>query len=219
MENVTLKATLRNELGKNPNRRLRATGKIPSVAYGKATSKPLSLAVEHDGLLGVLGSPKGRNSVIHLDVEGDKSYPVMVRDFAVHPISRRLLHADFITIDENAPLEVEIPFVTIGKSKGEAEGGTVLVGVRRLPIRCLPAAIPANVTVDVSTLGMEEGVKVKELGLPEGVEVLLPAERRVVVVKAPKAADDKGEAGADGKGDAKKGDAKKADAKKADAKK
>jgi large subunit ribosomal protein L25 len=223
MEHVTLKATARTELGKSPNRRLRTTGQIPSVAYGKGTATPLSLAVDHDALLGVLGSPKGRNSVIYLAVEGDKNYAVMVRDFAVHPISRRLLHADFITVDENAPIDVEVPFITTGKSKGEADGGTVLVGVRRLPVRCLPAAIPAKITVDVTSLGMEEGIKVKELGVPAGVEVLLPAERRVVVVKAPKSAEDKGagEGGAEAKGaDAKKGgDAKKPEAKKPDAKK
>ncbi|MBM4356900.1 MAG: 50S ribosomal protein L25 [Deltaproteobacteria bacterium] len=219
MEHVTLKATARTELGKSPNRRLRSSGQIPSVAYGKGTSQPLSLAVDHDALLGVLGSPKGRNSVIYLAVEGDKSYPVMVRDFAVHPISRRLLHADFITVDENAPIDVEVPFVTHGKSKGEADGGTVLVGVRRLPVRCLPAAIPAKITVDVTPLGMEEGIKVKELGVPAGVEVLLPAERRIVIVKAPKSVEEKG-AAEGAAGDAKAADAKKgADAKKPDAKK
>lgn len=223
MEHVTLKATARTELGKNPNRRLRTGGQIPSVAYGKATDKALSLAVDHDALLGVLGSPKGRNSVIYLDVQGDKNYPVMVRDYAVHPISRRLLHADFITIDENAPIEVEVPFITIGKSKGETDGGTVLVATRRLPIRCLPAAIPVKITADVSPLGMEEGIKVKELGVPEGVEILLPAERRIVSVKAPRSAEEKAGEGADAKpgapADAKKGDAKKPEAKKPDAKK
>ncbi|MBM4377066.1 MAG: 50S ribosomal protein L25 [Deltaproteobacteria bacterium] len=223
MEHVTLKATARTELGKSPNRRLRTAGQIPSVAYGKGTATPLSLAVDHDALLAVLGSPKGRNSVIHLAVEGDKNYPVMVRDFAVHPISRRLLHADFLTIDENSPIEVEVPFVTTGKSKGEADGGTVLVGARRLRVRCLPAVIPAQIAADVSALGLEEGIKVKELGVPAGVEVLLPAERRIVVVKAPKSAEDKaaapGEAPA-AAADAKKGDAKKPEpAKKPDAKK
>lgn len=218
MEHVTLKATTRTELGKGPNRRLRTSGQIPSVAYGKGTDAALSLAVDHDALIDVLGSPKGRNSVIRLEVAGAKTYAVMVRDFAVHPISRRLLHADFITVDENAPIEVEVPFVTTGKSKGEAEGGTVLVSSRRLPVRCLPAAIPAQITVDVSGLDMEDGIQVKELAVPAGVEVLLPAERRVVVVKAPRQVEEKPAAGAEGAAAPAAGaDAAKADAAKADA--
>ncbi len=186
MENVTLKATPRTDHGKGPSRRLRNSGKVPSVAYGAGTDHTLELAIEHESLLSILGSEKGRNTVIYLDVEGDKSYPVMVRDFAIHPISRKILHADFFSVDVNAPIVVEIPFVTTGKSKGEAEGGTLLVNARRLPVRCLPANIPVKITHDVSHLGMEEGIKVKELAIPPGVEVLLPAERRVVVVKAPK---------------------------------
>jgi large subunit ribosomal protein L25 len=187
MEHVSIKASQRPEHGKGPSRRLRSTGKVPTVAYGKFADHTLNLAIDHDALLKVLGSPKGKNTLVYLEVEGDKMYPVMVREFAIHPISRRLLHADFLTIDENAPIEVDIPFVTTGKAKGEAEGGTVLINARRLPIRCLPVNIPVQISHDVSHLGMEEGIKVKELAVPAGVEVLLPAERRIVVVKAPKA--------------------------------
>jgi large subunit ribosomal protein L25 len=201
MENVTLKATHRAEQGKGPSRRLRAQGKIPTVAYGEAAKSTLSLAIEHDALLTVLGSEKGRNTVIHLDVEGDKNYPVMVRDFSIHPISRRLLHADFITVDENVPIEVDIPFVTTGKSKGEADGGTVLVAMRRLPVRCLPASIPARISADVTLLEMEDGIKVKELNVPPGVEILVPGDRRIVVVKAPKMVEEaKPEAAVEGEG-------------------
>jgi large subunit ribosomal protein L25 len=199
MENVNLNATVRTEQGKGPSRRLRQSGKIPTVAYGQHTDDTLSLAIDHDALLSILLSEKGRNTVIYLQVEGGKSYPVMVRDFSIHPLSRKLLHADFMTIDVNAPIEVEIPFVTTGKSKGEAEGGTVLINARRLPVRCLPANIPTKISHDVSHLGMEEGIKVKELAVPAGVEVLLPAERRIVVVKAPKMVEEaKPEAAAEG---------------------
>jgi large subunit ribosomal protein L25 len=185
METVTLKATSREEQGKGAARRLRATGMLPSVAYGRG-GKTVAVAIAQDALRAILKSERGRNTVIGLEVEGSERFSVMVKAFEIHPLSRRILHADFIRIDENAPVEVEVPFVTLGKSKGEVEGGTLLANTRLLPVRCLPANIPGHLEHECSALGINDVVKVKDLTLPPGIEVLLPPERKVVYVAPPR---------------------------------
>ncbi|MCC6522181.1 MAG: 50S ribosomal protein L25 [Polyangiaceae bacterium] len=180
-----LKAETRKDWGKSASRRLRRAGSIPAVAYGRG-AETLSLAISPRDLTSILYSEHGRNSVIELDIAGGTPRTVMVKDFTVEPISRALLHADFVAVDVTKPLLVEVPFRTAGKSKGELEGGTLLTTTRTVPVLCLPADIPPAIVIDVTELEMENVLKVKDLTLPEGIKLELPADMRLVTVKAPK---------------------------------
>ena len=190
METVTLKASLRTDHGTGAARRLRATGRIPSVAYGKTSAgefaDTLPISIEAEALRDILTKGRGRNTVIELEIDGGKKVDVMIKDFEVHPMTRKLIHADFQRIDASRPITVEVPFLTTGKSKGESEGGTMLVNVRTLKIRCLPTNIPNAIEHDVSSLAINDEVKVKELTLPEKVEVLMSPDRKLVVVQPPR---------------------------------
>lgn len=197
MENVTLKATPRTGSGKGPARRLRAAGQLPIVAYGEGIENQ-PLAVERDALKGILTSSRGRNSIIQLDIEGRDSVTVMLKEYTVHPLTRLLLHADLVKIAPNKPVECEVPFRTAGKSKGEQAGGTLLSNIRSLRVRCLPAGIPDAILFDVSALEIDDVVKVSELTMPEGVEALLPPERKIVIVAPPRVLEATEETAAEG---------------------
>ena len=186
MRTNELQASPRELSGKGPARRLRAEGKIPTVAYGDGLDQTLALAVGHDELKHILTTGRGRNSIIELKVEGGKNHNVMVTDYTVHPVSRRLLHADFQTVREDRPVLVEVNFETVGKSKGVQAGGTLLSHVRTLKLKCLPTAIPNESTYDVSEMEILDSIKIKDLTLPEGVEVLMDSERRIAEVRPPK---------------------------------
>jgi large subunit ribosomal protein L25 len=187
MQTTTLEATVRDQAGKGPARRLRAAGKVPTVAYGIGMENTATLAVQHDDLKRILTSPRGRNTIIDLSVDGGSAHhQVMVKEYRVHPISRRLLHADFMTITDETPVVVEVPFHTTGKSRGVQAGGTLLSSVRTLKLKCLPRAIPSAIEFDVTNLEIDEAVRVSELTLPEGVEVLMAPERRIAEVKPPR---------------------------------
>ena len=214
METVTLKASLRTENGTGSARRLRSTGRIPSVAYGKTNqgeqTDTLAIAIEADALRDILVSDRGRNSIIELEVDGGTKVAVMIKEYEVHPVTRKLLHADFQRIDPSRPIVVEVPFVTTGKSKGEQEGGTLLTAIRSLKVRCLPTNIPNAIEHDVSSLAINDELKVKELVLPENVEVLMAPERKLVVVQPPRVVvEAAAEGAAEGEGEKKEGEAKK----------
>jgi large subunit ribosomal protein L25 len=184
MEIIKLSAEKRADHGKGPARRLRRDGKIPAVAYGKKLPA-VALAVSPKDLRGVLSSAHGKNSVVEIQVEGGAKIVAMVREYAHHPVSRDLLHADFIQVDLAEPVDVVVPFRLVGKSKGVVLGGILTQVFRQLPVRCLPDKIPAFLEQDMTDIDLGESTKVSQLKLPEGVTVRLSPEQTVASVVAP----------------------------------
>ena len=187
MEIIKLNATRRAESGKSPSRRLRKTAQIPAIAYGRELAATM-LAVAPKALRAVLTSPHGKNSVVELDLEGKETLTVMVRDYAYHPISRELVHVDFVQVKLDQPVDVEVPLLMTGKAKGIVKGGILQQIFRRIPVRALPEKIPVQVEIDVTELDMGEALKAGQIILPAGVTVRLPEDKTVVVVAAPEKA-------------------------------
>ena len=185
MELRKVTASPRSVGGKGPARKLRHEGLIPAIAYGKSLkAQPLSVSPKE--LVDVLESEYGQNTVIELNVEGQNSLTVLLSEYQYHPVGRNLLHADFLQIDLNEPVEVQVPFELTGKSKGVVMGGTLRQVFRRLPVKCLPQKIPVKISHDVTELDLDDHVQVKDLALPEGVTVELAPARTVAGVIAEK---------------------------------
>jgi large subunit ribosomal protein L25 len=184
MEIIKLSASRRTESGKGPSNRLRRTGQIPAIAYGKDLAA-LQVAIAPKELVKVLGSDHGKNSVIELAIEGGDKLTVMVRDYAYHPISRQLVHADFLAVKLDQPVDVSVPLLATGKAKGLVLGGIVQQIFRTISVRCLPEQIPSVIEVDITELDMGESLKASDLKLVDGVTVLLPAEQTIIVCNAP----------------------------------
>ena len=214
MEQIKIVASRRPDGGKGNARRLRATGHIPAVAYGKDLSAT-TLSVSPKDLMNVLGSEHGRNSVVELHVEGGDTLTALLADYQYHPVTRELLHADFLHIHMDKPVEVDVPLELTGKAKGVVTGGILRQVFRKLPIRCLPNQIPVKITHDVSELDLDDSVPVSALALSEGVSVRLPAEQTVAAVVTEKK---RGEAEAEAAAEAAPGAAPAGEATKADAK-
>ena len=181
MESIKVSANRRSEGGKGAANRLRATGKIPAVAYGKQLPAQ-ALAVSPDSIKSVLASAWGNNNVIELDVEGKDKLTVLLRDYQYHPVSRELLHADFVQIHLDQPVDVDVPLELTGKPQGVIKGGILRQVFRRLPIRALPDNIPVKIVHDVTALDLDGHVAPKDLSLPEGVTVRLPPEQTVAAI-------------------------------------
>jgi large subunit ribosomal protein L25 len=183
MDIIKLDANLRNQSGKTSARRLRREGRIPAIAYGKQLPS-VSLAVTPRGLTDILKSAHGQNSVVELSVE-QKKLTVLLREYTVHPVTREPLHADFVEIQLDQPVDVEVPFICKGKAAGVVLGGILRQVYRRLPIRSLPEQIPVVIEHDVTALNLGDHVKTADLTLPPGVSVRLPADQTVAGVVAP----------------------------------
>ncbi len=183
MQVTKIAATPRTENGKGVSRRLRAAGKLPAVTYGQGVD-PVALVVSPDEVKDVLLSERGRNSVVELDIEGGKSVTAMICDYQYHPVSRKLLHADFFQVSEDSKVDVTVPLRLTGKPKGVTMGGKLRQVFRELPIRCTPATIPVELVHDITELDIEQTVRIRDLALPEGLEILLGEKRTVVTIAA-----------------------------------
>lgn len=195
MEIIKLSATRRDESGKSSSGRLRRQGQIPAVTYGRGHA-PQQVAVSPKALLQVLSSAHGQNSVVELAIEGGETLTVMVRDYDYHPITRELVHADFLQVKLDQPVNVEIPFRCTGKPKGVVTGGILQQIFRKITVRCLPEKIPEVIELDVSELDVGDVLKASALKLPEGVTTTLPDEQTIVVLAAPEKAGAEEEAAA-----------------------
>jgi large subunit ribosomal protein L25 len=180
MESVKITASARPESGKGAARRLRSAGQIPAVAYGR-NLKSTPIAVSPKAVVDMLHGVRGRNTVLDIDIEG-KRLMALLCDYQYHPVTRQLLHADFLEIREDEPVDVDVPFEATGKSQGIVLGGTLRVVYRTLPLRCLPKDIPVKIEYDITDVGLEESVGAGALTLPPGVSVRLPPEQTVLAI-------------------------------------
>jgi large subunit ribosomal protein L25 len=190
MQIIKINATRRESSGKGGARRVRGTGKIPAVAYGKELPSQ-ALAIAPAELGRVLSSEHGRNTVLELDVEGQQKITALLREYQHHPLTREYLHADFQQIHLDKEVDVDVTLELTGKAAGIMLGGTLRQVFRKLPLRCLPEKTPVKISYDVTSMGLDAHVAVRDLQLPEGVTVRLPPERTLIaIVKEKQAPED-----------------------------
>ena len=187
-ENAILKATLRDEQGKSAARRMRREGRIPAVIYGHGEdTRSLSLdahefemRVQHHSL---------DTTLIELDITGGKKkggkVKALVSEVQKHPYKAHYLHVDFQQIHAGEKVTVEVPIRLFGTAQGVRAGGVMQHVLLELELECAVEEIPEAIEVDVTGLAVGDSVHVGELTLPEGVDVLVDAERTVCLVAAP----------------------------------
>lgn len=184
-ENV-LSAETRSETGKGANRKLRVSGKIPAVIYGKSRDAQ-SVTLDPKALETLLHkSGAGLNTLIDLSVSG-RTDTVLVKELQRHPVHGSYVHVDFFKVDLTQKITVSVPIHFIGKARGVEFGGILDHPLRELEVECLPRAIPEFVEVDVSALEVGQSIHVSDLRLPEGVEVKTDATLPVASVVLPAA--------------------------------
>ena len=160
---ATLEAVKRNTFGRNEAGRLRRAGQIPAVLYGGG-GEGTALAVDPKDLSKILHSKSGANTLISLKLDGAGDTRVLVKDFQLHPVSHRLLHADFYKVAMDKALRVTVPVHLTGEAKGvKAQGGVVDFVNREVEIECLPGDIPEHITIDVTELMVNQGIRVRDL--------------------------------------------------------
>jgi large subunit ribosomal protein L25 len=134
------------------------------VLYGAEKGKASEIAVDPKVLLRILHSESGVNTLIGLEGVGSGDTRVMVKEYQLDPITHKLLHVDFYQVAMDKMLTVTVPILLKGEAKGvKQQGGIVDFVNREIEIETLPGDIPENVTVDVSELMLNQGLRVRDL--------------------------------------------------------
>jgi large subunit ribosomal protein L25 len=182
-DNVDLQARPREERGKNAARRLRASGMLPAVLYGDGDGASTALAVP-DRVVDYTLQHIGDNALYDIDLGAGGSTARIV-DVQRDPVSGRLLHVDFAPVDMQQRIEVTVPLHVVGEAPGTEEGGVLQQVAYEVQIETLPGDIPQELTLDVSSLGMNENLTLADLRLPEGITLVSDPEEVAAIVTAP----------------------------------
>ncbi len=193
MDFVELKANMREEKGKEQNKKLRNTGMVPGVVYRKGEAA-LSLKVDSKSLAKVLHTEAGENVIIKLFIDGDKKKKeriVVIKELQKDPVKDTLVHLDLNEISLTETLKVKVPLVSKGEAAGvKQEGGVLQHVLWEIEVECLPTNIPDKIEVDITNLKIGGTMSIKDIVPPEGVKILGDPESIVFSVEHVKAVEE-----------------------------
>jgi large subunit ribosomal protein L25 len=189
MATASLAAEVRTTSGKGSSRKLRSAGSVPAIVYGHGR-EPQSLSINTYSLERLLEKVSYRTTVIELEV-GGASAKTLIREIQRHPYRRHILHVDFQELVAGERVTVSVPLKFVGTAEGVRTGGGILDQVmHELEISVDPLNIPNHIDVDVTELHIGHSIHVKEITVPEGVEVLDDEDATVCVCSIPKAVEE-----------------------------
>ena len=201
---LEIAVTARAVSGKQ-NKRLRSTGVVPGVLFGKATG---SIPVQLDAkALELLYRQAGRTSVVKVSVDGGRPTSAIIKGVQRNPLTGRALHVDLFAVDLTHEMLADIPLVFLGTSAAvEMEGAILFTSLDHLKVRALPADLPHEISVDLSALvDMDATIHVRDLVVDDKVTVINDPDDLVAKVTPPReeevepvAAEAEGEAVAEG---------------------
>ena len=181
MTETILNATTGRAKGSSSSRRLRSEGRIPAVVYGLGMD-PLSISVDRRELRGAVSGSAGLNTILDLTIDGEM-YPSIIKDVQRHPVRLNIEHLDFIQVDLNAEIIVNVPIHLTGTAKEVNDNSGLIDQIMSvLVVSTTPRNIPDEIVYDVSEMGMDSTVTVADLALPDGVIATAGPESTVVTV-------------------------------------
>ena len=176
-----LNVSVREGKGTSFVRRLRLENKVPAVLYHSGV-EGTSLSVEKNELYKAL---KTGQFIFEIKV-GDKEQFVLVKEVQYHPVTDEIIHVDFQQVKEDQKISLEVPLRTEGESEGVKLGGILVQLLNVVTINCKPSNVPEALSVDVSDLEMNSSLFVKDIILPDDVEMVTAEDIAVVSVQEPK---------------------------------
>ncbi|MDR1421220.1 MAG: 50S ribosomal protein L25 [Treponema sp.] len=184
MSQVVLQAKNRQGRGSADARRIRRTGRIPAVLYGR-TGAPLSIDLDgREFLNGV--KHVSESTIVKVDVEG-KSYDAFVKDTQRNIVNGSILHVDFYEVESGRLLRARVSVHIHGTPAGVREGGILESPLHEIEVECFPKDLPERVDVDISSLKVNQSLHVRDIVLGEGVKLISGADQVVALVKYAKA--------------------------------
>ncbi len=182
-DQITITAETDRAIGSRSSRRLRRAGKIPAVVYG-AGDPPTSVAVDWSELRAALTTPAGLNALITVEF-GDIERLTIVKDMQRHPVRRDVTHVDFLIIDRDKALDVDIPIILEHTDTDELKELVVDQQMFTIAVSAKPGSIPNEFVVDCSGLTLDEPIRAGSLTLPPGVELNVDPEDAIVTASVP----------------------------------
>lgn len=177
---ITLIAETGRTVGSRSSGRLREEGRVPAVVYGLGRDAQ-SVTVPWADLRRALTTEAGLNALISLEVDGRTDLAI-VKDLQRHPIRRNVLHVDFLRVDPDAAVAVDVPIALTGVASAvEGRRGIVDQPLKSLTVKAKPADIPSGLELAIDALEIGGSLTVADLALPAGVSTDVDPATQVVL--------------------------------------
>ena len=176
-----LNVDIRKEHGTSAARRARLQNKVPAVVYHSGV-EATPLSVDKISLNKALRTGQ---MIFEVNVE-DKNQFVLVKEIQYHPVTDEIIHIDFQKVKEDEKISLEVAIRSTGESQGVKLGGLLVQMLNSVTIKCKPAEIPEFLEIDVTDMEMNTNLFVKDITLPEDVEMITAEDIAVVSVQEPK---------------------------------
>lgn len=174
MKSVAMSGSSRANVGKKDAKMLRSEGKVPCVLYGGA--EQVSFSVEEKQFKPLVYTPDVH--VVKLDVNG-KAYEAILQDLQTHPVTDKIIHADFVEVVPGKPVTLSLPVKTTGTAPGVKAGGKLLKKLRRVSVKGPIEKMPESITIDIANMNISDAVLVRDLNI-EGLTFLTPENSTIV---------------------------------------
>lgn len=218
MKVFQLSAEARTDLGKKATKALRSENKIPAVLNGgELVELPYAGTLKAGEKIVEIGNGKGlittdivvsvdavRKLVytpdiyaIELDINGTKQMAVL-KDIQFHPVKDTILHMDFLAVNEQKPVTIEVPVKLEGHAEGVKAGGKLTLSMKKIKVKAIYTNIPERVVINVDNLGLGKSMQIGELSF-EGLELMNAKNAVVCAVQLTRAARGAAAAAAAGK--------------------
>jgi large subunit ribosomal protein L25 len=182
MVTLEIHGTSRSSFGKKGSKLDRKSGNVPAVMYGG--EEVLHFTVTPAGVKQLIYTPDFKVAVIDLD---GKSYRAILKSTQFHPVTEELLHIDFLRLIDKTPIKVDIPLRFKGVSPGVKLGGKLIQQLRKIKIKTTPEFLVEELKADISNLELGQALRVREVIVPKGIEILNNMATPVALIEIPRA--------------------------------
>ncbi len=189
MTDLAFDCQKRQKVGKEETKKIRNMGKVPAIIFG-GKEEPVSISLDYKEFFPVLRKIAFKTTVYTLMVEGVK-HEVLIKDVQFDVVSGKLQHVDFLRIEENTMIKINVPIVLQNqeKSRGIKLGGIINLVANSIEIKCKPADIIHKLVIDLTELNINDAVKINDLHLPSSAEVDYPENFTVLNIAPPNTKD------------------------------
>ncbi len=168
LSDLTIQVSPREETGRQACNKLRASGRIPAVFYGKEINK--SYSIEDRAMRILLRKSSGTSSLFRLLGDKGEDELVLIKDMQMDSIKDSIIHIDFVQVNRGEDLQTKVPLTLIGEAEGvKTEGGILEALTNEVEIRCRPSNLPSQIELDISNLALGENLQIRDLPQLEGI--------------------------------------------------
>lgn len=183
MNTIAINGNKRNEVGKKATKAVRSSNSIPCVLYSSAKENIHFHTTEAE-VKNLVFTPEFK--VAELNIDGVQVNAIL-KDIQFHPVKDNIIHIDFLQLVEKHPVIVEIPLKTKGSSPGVKIGGKLMQSIRKVKVKTVPENLVNELFIDISSTELGQSLRIKDIIIPEGIEVMQNGSIPVVSIEVPRA--------------------------------